>query len=448
MQIFRPGTEKKLKSLPIPPNRLPKVREADAWIETNGNQVVCCIPLLAEVVAGVVVGVSQRTVQVKTEGDEIGSFPVHWGPLISQIRINDRVQVAVRQQRLYILPTSSLHPVQLAAYLPPLPLLRAESQPLPQSGRTIAPGQNLSNSAPGQQLSHSKLPLTEANLADFHRPSEENFQQNSQEIPKAIGRHRLPIASLQGEFKWNAVMVQKFRELSAPYSAWRRSRGDGNCFYRCLGVLLLEHLCRPGTPIQQFQALTIKIINQEDHFMIDASPAGLPQFKLYIIMLKELFTMKTQGENVFQHLQYLLQRSANDAAMIVAMRHYTASYLQRHSADPDLVPFLDNLAEVIAEIKEYGKEAEGTALFAAARCFDVVLHILTVNNKSLNITETVYGPAAAGNYPSFSVLHLPGHYNYLVKREVDAADHYDFTSNSYSPVTTYDSSPGYEYYTP
>ena len=63
-------------------------------------------------------------------------------------------------------------------------------------------------------------------------------------------------------------------------------------------------------------------------------------------------------------------------------------------------------------------------------------------------TETVYGPAAPGNYPSFSVLHLPGHYNYLVKREVDAADHYDFTSNSYSPVTTYDSSPGYEYYTP
>jgi hypothetical protein len=86
------------------------------------------------------------------------------------------------------------------------------------------------------------------------------------------------------------------------------------------------------------------------------------------------------------------------------------------------------------------------ALIAAARCFDVVLHILTVDNKSSNITETVYGPAVPGWYPSFSVLHLPGHYNYLVRREVDKADHYDFLNNTYNSVPTGDHSLGFEQY--
>lgn len=446
MQMYRLGTERLLKSLLIPHSRLPRVQEADAWIETNEVGVVCCIPLREGLITGRVVGVSHKRIQVKTEEDEIASFPPHWGRLVSQIRINDQVKVAIKQQRLYVLPArlQTSHPQPYSRPDELLCLSRADSQPLPQSRSPSVPAPNLSASAPGLQPHSSSLTISEAHLSDFHRPSEENFHQNSQEIPKTIGRHRLPIGCLQGEFKWNAVMVQKFRDLSAPYSAWRRSRGDGNCFYRCLGVLLLEHFCRPSTPIQHFHSITVRIINQEDHFVIDQSLDSLQQFKRYILMLKDLFIMKTKGENAFQHLQYLLQRSANDAAMVVAMRHYTASYLQRHREDPDLVPFVDDFEELVAEIKEYGREAEGTALFAAARCFDVVLHILTVDNKSSNLTETVYGPADSGFFPAFSVLHLPGHYNYLVKREVDVSDHYDFPQNTYNPVQTPDSHLGYE----
>ena len=469
LQIFRSGMTKMLKSLLLLQDQIPQIAEADAWIETRGGDVVCCIPLAKETIAGWVIGVNHKVIKVHTQENQVGSFPALWGPGVSQIRINDQVRVNALKQQLFIIPCDPIpqqlqasdHQPALSDPNPPpnpsdesaysgqmdlqcLDLSRANSQPVTPSASTSS--QTLSDSAPELHPSSSTLLITDGMREAFHLPSEEKDNGRTQEMPKTIGRHRLPIESLQSEFKWNSLMVQKFRELSQPYSAWRRSRGDGNCFYRCLGVLLLEHYCRLSTPIMNFHAVALRMMNQEGHFTIDVSHTGLQHFKLFITMVKELFTARTRGEEAFQTLQYVLQRSSYDAAMIVAMRHYTATYLQQHSQDPDLVPFIDCFDELIADIREYGKEAEGMALIATARCFDVVLHILTIDNKSSNITETVYGPVVPGCYPSFSVLHLPGHYNYLVRREVDKADNYDFLNNTYKSVYTGDHSLGFEQY--
>jgi hypothetical protein len=118
--------------------------------------------------------------------------------------------------------------------------------------------------------------------------------------------------------------------------------------------------------------------------------------------------------------------------MIVAIRGYTSSYLQMNYQHPDLAPFIENLPALLSEIRECGSDAEGITLIAAARCFSVVLHIFTIDNKCSDITETVYGPESPGWHPSFSLIHLPGPYHYLIRREVHEADNYDFTSNTYS----------------
>jgi len=313
--------------------------------------------------------------------------------------------------------------------------------PLPQTSASLTrpaannvPFRPPPSQAPEQH--ESKVEITEAMKADFHRPSEEDFQRRTPEVPKTIGRHRLPIEILQEEFKWNSVIMQKFQMLSQPYSVWRRSKEDGNSFYRCLGVLLLEHYCRPDTPLQEFYTVYSEIIQQNRHFNLSlANKSDLGMFKLFFELLKDLYNMRSRCENAFQHLQYCLQSPNIDKAMIVAMRKYTASYLQRNSQHSDIAPFIGNLPTLLAEITESGKEAEGVALMAAARCFSVVLHILTVDSKSSDITETAFRPVTQGWSPSLSLLHLPGHYNYLVRREVHEADRYDFASNAYTPIT-------------
>jgi hypothetical protein len=179
------------------------------------------------------------------------------------------------------------------------------------------------------------------------------------------------------------------------------------------------------------------MIQQNRHFVLGfANQQDLGTFKLFHKLLKDLYTKRTTGENAFQYLQYYLQRQNVDKAMIVAIRGYTSSYLQMNYQHPDLAPFIENFHALISEINTYGTEAEGVALIAAARCFSVILHIFTIDNKSAEFTETVYGPETPGHHPSFSLLHIPGHYHYLIRRELHEADRYDFTSNTYNPIQT------------
>ena len=210
----------------------------------------------------------------------------------------------------------------------------------------------------------------------------------------------------------------------------------------------MEHFCRPDTPAQEFTKVYTKMLHQTEHFFI---PEGNTEYqrhlKTFLRLLKALYEARERNGNALQFLQYHLQRSAIDKAMIIVMRLYTANYLETHAQDPNLGPFLDNPALLIRQVNNYGEEAEGVALMAAARCFSVVLHILTIDNKSSNLTETVYGPEVQGLYPSFALLHLPGHYNYLEQRELYEADHYDYQTNTYTPNPTHRII-GYENYLP
>lgn len=297
-----------------------------------------------------------------------------------------------------------------------------------------------SSPAESPEMSLAFLIITDAMIQDFHIPSD-----RKKEIIKTIERHRPLIEDLKSEFRGNPRIKQNFRALSQSYSAWRRSKNDGNSFFRCLGVVLLEHYSRPDTNIQIFHIFMSKLMNGDSHFSLkNVDPVILSELRMYLRVIKELYDMRDRGDNAFQSLQYLLQRQDIDKAIIVAMRHYAASYLLMNCQDPDLAPFIDNSHALIAEIKENGRDAEGLMLIAAARCFEIVLHVFTADTKSSDIIETVYGPAVQGSYPSISLILISGHYNYLVKREVDRADRYDFANNIYNSYRTGDSALGCE----
>ena len=464
IQMFAPGKKQMLKSLLFSLERFPGVEnEGEAWIETNGSNVVTCIPLKGEFVEGWVVGVALSGISVETSTGAKGCFPAAWGPTISQIRVFDEAKVAVKKQAIYVLPGSGqrplppmkpweqphVHPHTLIqqATAPAYPVnaslpavIQSATMYQPPAYNSVVPNYASPNqdwAGTGEKQQSGTLVISAEEIAAFHRPSEENFKSREPEIGVAIGRHRLPIEVLQQEYRWNPMMVQKFQELQARYPMWRRSRGDGNCFYRCLGVLLLEHLCRPDTPAHDVFTMARDMINQNGNFTLQNTQEHDFQYvKLFLRLLKELNQYRNTGQNALQQVQYLLQREKTDKAVIVSMRNYTANYVIQHRFDPALGPFILDFEELLREISEYGKEAEGVALIAAAQCFSVGLRIITVDNKSQDVTETVYGPVVPGHYPTFSLLHIPGHYNYLIRREVVTADGYDFNTNTYKPVMT------------
>jgi ubiquitin thioesterase protein OTUB1 len=63
--------------------------------------------------------------------------------------------------------------------------------------------------------------------------------------PDTVGIYRLPLRFLSDEFKFSEsaqYQVSRLRELN--FTHYRKSRGDGNCYYRAVMVTFLEYKIR------------------------------------------------------------------------------------------------------------------------------------------------------------------------------------------------------------
>ena len=103
LQMYKPKSTKMLKSLLIQTDRMPMPKEGEAWIETNGSEVVCCMPLQDGLVTGYVEGVSHQVFSVRV-GQQVGRFMAAWGPAVSQVKRYDRVRVDINKQRICVIP--------------------------------------------------------------------------------------------------------------------------------------------------------------------------------------------------------------------------------------------------------------------------------------------------------------------------------------------------------
>ncbi|CAI7774563.1 unnamed protein product, partial [Closterium sp. NIES-53] len=86
------------------------------------------------------------------------------------------------------------------------------------------------------------------------RPSDEAIlaQQNAMREQEAqwypLVGEKEPLSALASEYAAGSTTFQdKIEHLAAEYEAIRRTRGDGNCFFRCFLFALLEHLLQGGS---------------------------------------------------------------------------------------------------------------------------------------------------------------------------------------------------------
>ena len=254
------------------------------------------------------------------------------------------------------------------------------------------------------------LEITEAMKVDFHRNSEEIFEQSQEEVAKTIGRHRLPIEVLVREIKGNS---EQFQRLIQPYAVWRRSKKDGS-FYRCLGVMLLENYCRPSTSLQDFEAFYRSFYQQNEQFAVSSDDIpSLQHRKIFTTLQNALIKARKRGENALQLLQYYLQRTDIDKAVVMTIQTCISTYMQLQGRKESLVLPVPEKVETVC----------------AAHCFAVGLRIVWV--ESQGVLETVVGLETPR--PCFAMVWRDGSFHYLVRREVHEADGYDFAANAYNP---------------
>lgn len=76
------------------------------------------------------------------------------------------------------------------------------------------------------------------------------FFQISESIP-LVGELE-DLSSLEKEYNEDPVYLSKVKDLSSKYKYIRRTRPDGNCFFRAFSYAYLEHLLRDKAEYEKF----------------------------------------------------------------------------------------------------------------------------------------------------------------------------------------------------
>ncbi|KAL9927097.1 ubiquitin thioesterase otubain-like [Glossina fuscipes fuscipes] len=90
---------------------------------------------------------------------------------------------------------------------------------------------------------------------------DELIMQQQREIEKEISEtiplvsEKLPVACLNEEYLGDAVFTSKTLDLASKYSFMRRTRPDGNCFFRAFAYAYLEHLISNKDDYEKFRQL-------------------------------------------------------------------------------------------------------------------------------------------------------------------------------------------------
>jgi uncharacterized C2H2 Zn-finger protein len=165
-------------------------------------------------------------------------------------------------------------------------------------------------------------------------------QENSEDLyPETIGP-KLQLNSMKNLFKHNKTIQKSIDCLEATYSSWRKIRGDGNCYYRAIGLGYIEHLCRESTDSRLFF-----------NFLNKCST----EFKS---ILKYLYQIKLRLGSAVSYCSEVFLNTKNDEFLVTEMKNYIADYVQKHSER--FLPYLTHSIEAELEaIKEMGREAEG-----------------------------------------------------------------------------------------
>lgn len=285
-----------------------------------------------------------------------------------------------------------------------------------------------------RQLASTVLTLPE--LCSLHYTI---FPLNPKEVaevetyPETVGNQRIRIEHLKQLKRFKPEFALQVNLLKEEFSSWRKSRGDGNCYYRAVAYSYLEHLCRFGVSSQSLREFYMRIYLQIGEFSLSSWGDQFDKYFICVLIrLKELMTVKELTGASVEHLEYIyLQDHDFDASMIKLLKLSVFNYLQANKGE--FSEFLARpLEEMQAEVLADGLESEGVVFQVMANVLDAaIVHVLLPENMS-TVCKQEFLPKNAGRKPVLTLLLRPGHYDILYPLEADLLDRYNFSTYSYT----------------
>ncbi|XP_022045058.2 ubiquitin thioesterase OTUB2-like [Acanthochromis polyacanthus] len=215
----------------------------------------------------------------------------------------------------------------------------------------------------------------------------------------------------------------KHKDLSCQFSAVRKVRGDGNCFYRAFCFAHLESVLHNARALQRFKD---KII----HSSKVLTSAGFDEnsFKHHLNTVVNVVE-QCQAEQQEDTLLRLFNEPMTSDGLVQYLRLLTSAHLQNH-ADffCSFVEAPDVHVYCRQEVEAMAMECDHVDILALTQALDICIHIVSMEGDEQQLAHHIIPEGAE---PSLYLLYQTSHYNILYPRpQLSPAVHWDPTQEN------------------
>lgn len=280
------------------------------------------------------------------------------------------------------------------------------------------------------------------------RPSDADIITQENEIREAEAI-RIPflgdmeeLTALAAEYEGGSeVFRTKIHSLSRDYSGFRRSRGDGNCFFRAFVFAYLDNLIATGDYSERSRVLSqIQEIRKK---LLDCGYQELVFEDSQQHLLNQLNSIKVGHDGLTQEVLLINMRDSEVSNMIVSFLRLATS-AELASRAEFFAPFIMGMTadELTVEafrrrcVEPMGEEADHVHIVALCDMLQVSVRVLyldrtmdTTGGNGSTVNEHDFVPealaeaakkgdstAAARVVPRVHLLYRPGHYDILTPK--------------------------------
>ncbi|CAG9325321.1 unnamed protein product [Blepharisma stoltei] len=248
-----------------------------------------------------------------------------------------------------------------------------------------------------------------------------------EEYPETVSKFWIPIEKMTEIGKFNKTFVQNVKQIKEKgFGAWRKSRGDGNCYYRAVFLMYLENLFSFR---YDYTETLWNLINFLENMDYEIPFTDFLDNKLkFIAYMKILMKVKESSyTDAFVEFKRVAQVRDFDLAMIATARLLAAYKIA--SNDPSIAPFIfEDQEMMIMQILTMGEEAEGIALLT----LPISLGIQVIQYNFFDkVVEQKFPEENDSNFSPIFIIRRGGHYDILCKKSDLEAQNYDLKTGTY-----------------
>uniref|UniRef100_UPI00398F7615 ubiquitin thioesterase OTUB2-like isoform X1 n=1 Tax=Pristiophorus japonicus TaxID=55135 RepID=UPI00398F7615 len=216
------------------------------------------------------------------------------------------------------------------------------------------------------------------------------------------------ILALGEEHPEDRIYQQKVQDISGKYAAFRRTLGDGNCFYRALSFAYLESLLGSKKGIQKLRK---NLMRSRD----ELSSAGFAEstFENSFTTFMDVIDLVETDGSVSKLLAVFNDRAASDH-LVQYLRLLTSAYLQKRSEFFEF--FLEGGISVkdfcTQEVEPMAVESDHIHITALTQALSIPIQVEYMDKTDTEVNHHIF---PEGSKPLVYLLYKPGHYDILYK---------------------------------